>query len=109
MQDIKQKYWDVLNGKKSLPDTLKIFGATEDEVKAYMDDLKATDIHDTSAFFGTSLHFANLAYLKLVELDEISADEMFTFGKTQNYTGDIAFKGKETFRYMGNEEWLKVC
>jgi hypothetical protein len=103
---MKEIYWKILKGQSTLPDTLRAFDYPEDEIEKQMQILKSKDNFSASGLFTMSLYFANISYLKLVEMGEIDVSEIYHFN-TPPYLGDIGFRGQDTFRFADGE-WIDI-
>ena len=101
----KEEYWNILNNKCTLAQTMRMFGVTQDEVNKTIEETKQVDVHDSSCYYAISGMFARLAYLKLVELKEIDSTRIFNlankkYDDEKAMLGDIGLKGEDTYYYM---------
>jgi len=98
MKKESESYWKILRGECTLPEAMRIMGATEDVITESMNEIKERDTVHCYTYFNSSWLHQWLAYQKLVELGEISADEIFWQRDTPVH-GDIGFNGNEMYRW----------
>lgn len=106
MRLTKEDYWKVLNNELSLIEIMKMFGSPPEEIDSVMNDIKSSDVHDSSSLFGHMMFYYSRAYKALVRLKEIDPSEMWP-KKDKYWVGDIGFKGDGLYRFV-NEEWQKL-
>lgn len=104
----KENLWKILQGKSTMPDAIKYFGASEKESSDIMTEIKEADKHDAMNYFVMGQQLARMAYDKLVEIGEIDSTKIFNLAthsfEGENHLGDVGFCGDKTYRY-GNEGW----
>lgn len=94
----------VLKGECTLPEAMKIFGVSDEEIIRIIDELKSPDrIYSYShSYMLIGNIYKYMAYQKLVEIGEISADEVY-YSRGTPLVGDLGFKGDGTWRWVGDK------
>ena len=104
-----EQAWSVVNGKVTLPEAMKIFGRTDDEIKEKIEDLNSRKA--TFAYFAIGNTYAGFAYDFLVQRGEIDNTKIFnlaskSFDESENRQGDMGRMGDERYIFTNNE-WKK--
>ncbi len=107
----KQILWNILNGKCSMLDAIKYFGASKKDADEIMEEIKNADKDDSMNYLITGQQLSKRAYNELVELGEIDKTEIFNLatcssdGKGSH--GDIGFCADKIYRYEeGWQPWF---
>ena len=106
----KEDCWNILNGKCTLPEVMRIFGRTQTEIDKTIEEIKHADRHDSSNYFALATMFTIEAYLHLVELKEIDDTKIFNLASKKYddgnaILGDIGVMGKKI--YYKNRTWVQ--
>lgn len=98
-------YWKILKGECTLPEAMKIFGASQEVVDISMNEIG----QDTGSYFKSSMLNTLFAYAKLVTLKEIDATRLWNFAAKDYDTrsnarhGDLGCRNGEVMRFTGDK------
>jgi len=105
-----EEAWKVVNGKTTLPEAMKIFGRTDDEIKEKIDDLNSRKA--TFAYFAIGNTYVTLAYDYLVKEGEIDSTKIFnlaskSFDESENRQGDMGRAGDKRYIFT-DDKWKQL-
>lgn len=94
MNSEKENLWKILKGELTLPEMMRYFGRTEQQISEIMKELKEADNFDTRNHFVLAHYLVRRAYDKLCELGEIDGTKIFNLATK-------SFDGKNEFHDLG--------
>lgn len=95
--------WKIMQGETSITTAMQYLGFYEQESSNILTKLIETDKEFSFGYFSIGVYLRKLAYKKLIEIGELTADKIFNIANKSfdkdNEIGDIGFCGNAMYRY----------